>query len=73
MHRGAAAQMVFRRPAHHYVVKLKEGVVEVLADDLRVERIAGAPHDAVLLLLNRGYMDTLRASQWSGEAKRALR
>ena len=46
--------MVLRRPAHHYVVKLKEGVVEVLADDLRVERIAGAPHDAVLSFEPRG-------------------
>jgi len=40
------AAMVFAPAARHYIVVLKEGTVEVLADELSVERIPGSPHDA---------------------------
>ena len=40
-----------RGPLHHYIVPLKEGVVEVLADTCEVLRLDASPSEAVLKAL----------------------
>jgi hypothetical protein len=58
---ASIAPIVAASPARHYVVVLKECVVEVRADELTVERVTGSTGDAALVPLSRHASARFRA------------